>query len=352
MDKGMIRNRRWLFWLLLIGALVLTVNLSSAFGSAQISALTTYKIILSRIPVLGQLVQPDWSDTTATIIIKVRLPRIILGMFVGAALSVAGAAFQGLMRNPLADPFTIGVSSGAAVGAALVTVLGFTGVFLGQMLQPLAAFTGGLLTLLAVYRLALIGGRMAVETLILAGVVVSAFMSAILSFLIAMADESVHQIIFWLMGSLSLRGWEHFLYMLPLLLFGLGLIWACSKELNLFSLGEESAAHMGVEVEKTKKILLFAGALVTGIAVSLSGTIAFVGLIIPHLVRMTIGPDHRVLIPASAVVGGIYLVWADTIARTVLAPVELPVGVVTAFLGVPFFAYLLRVRHMNRGIGR
>ena len=203
---------------------------------------------------------------------------------------------------------------------------------------PLAAFLGALLTALLVYRLALIDGHMAVETLILAGVVMSSFMSAILSYMLTLAGESLHQIIYWLMGSLGLRGSEYFIYTLPLLVAGVFLLCLYGRDLNILTFGEETAGQLGISVERTKRIILLLAALLTGIAVSLAGTIGFVGLIVPHLVRLMLGPDHRVLLPVSALGGGIFLIWADLVARVAAAPVELPVGVVTAFLGAPFFS--------------
>lgn len=330
----------------LILGLIASMLVAVAIGSVAVPVGTVARVILSQL--LG--VEPVRDASLATIVWEVRVPRVVLAALVGAALGTSGAAFQGLFRNPLADPYTVGVSSGATVGAALVMVLGAGWTFLGSALLPLATFAGGLLTILLVYWLARIGGRVQVETLILAGVVMSAFMSAIFSFLLTMAGDTLHQIVNWLMGSLALRGWWHVGMMLPYLAVGLAVIWASSRDLNLLALGEESAAHLGLDVERSKKVLLFAGSLTTGAAVSVSGTIAFVGLIVPHLVRMLIGPDHRLLIPAAALGGAIFLVWADTLARVLFSPVELPVGVVTAALGGPFFAYLLRTRRRSMGI--
>lgn len=347
-----IRRGRWASILAILAlGLVASILVAVTVGSVGVPVGTVARIIFYHLPGIGPaLVEPAWSENIAAIIWNVRVPRVVLAGLVGAALGTAGAAFQGLFRNPLADPYTVGVSSGATVGAALVMVLGAGWAFLGSALLPLAAFAGGLFTILLVYWLARIGGRVQVETLILAGVVMSAFMSAIFSFLLTMAGDTLHQIMNWLMGSLALRGWRHAGMMFPYLAAGLSIIWAYSRDLNLLALGEESAMQLGIDVERSKRVLLFAGALTTAAAVSVSGTIAFVGLIVPHLVRMLIGPDHRVLIPAAALAGAIFLVWADTLARVLLSPVELPVGVVTAVLGGPFFAYLLRTRRRSMGI--
>jgi iron complex transport system permease protein len=276
-----------------------------------------------------------------TIIWQVRLPRVILATLVGASLAVAGTAFQGLLRNPLADPYTLGISSGAAAAAAFTIVFGIGHTGLGLFVLPVAAFLGGLVTVTLVYRIALSTGRMAIHTLILAGIIVGSFMSALLMFFIAFAGHGVHQILAWLMGSLAFKGWGQ-VWMLAIL-FALGLIaiMTLSRDLNLMVFGEESAQQLGSNTESTKKLLLLAATLITGGAVAAAGTIGFVGLVVPHVMRLLVGPDHRVLVPLSAIAGGFFLVLADTVARTVLAPVELPVGVVTATLGAPFFLLIL-----------
>lgn len=330
-----------LFWsmLLLVFLLFLSVIVCTALGSASVAPAAAFKVLFQW--VFGT---EDVQTTAAVIVTRIRLPRIVLAFFVGAALSAAGAALQGLLRNPLAEPYTLGVASGAAVGTALTLVIFPGDTFWGILGMPLVAFLGALLTGIFVYRLALVEGHLAVETLILAGVIMNSFMSAVLSFLLTIAGENMHQIIYWMMGNLNLRGSEYLLYTSPYLVVGVIVLCLFGKELNILTFGEETAGQLGVSVERIKKLLLFVATLLTGVAVALAGTIGFIGLIVPHLVRLLLGPDHRVLIPVSAVGGGVFLIWADTLARTLLAPVELPVGVVTAFLGVPFFVYLLRTR--------
>lgn len=333
----------------LVLLLFVSIICGVALGSASTSPLDAGRVLLAHIPGLSSLLQVKPDTALDVIILKLRLPRVILAVFVGAALAVAGAALQGLLRNPLAEPYTLGVSSGAAVGAALVfVVFGGGGVF-GTVSLPFSAFIGALLTVAIVYRLALLNGYLAVETLILAGVVMSSFMSAILSYLLTMAGHNLQQVVYWLMGSLALRGGEYFVYALPLLAGGILLMCCFGRDLNILTFGEETAGQLGVPVERTKQVILLLATLLTGVAVSLGGTIGFVGLIVPHLFRLIVGPDHRVLLPVSAVGGGIFLIWADTVARTIVSPVELPVGVVTAFLGAPFFAYLLRSRKSRGG---
>ncbi|AEI45315.1 FecCD family ABC transporter permease [Paenibacillus mucilaginosus] len=285
-----------------------------------------------------------WTTAHEQIIWKVRLPRMVLGCLVGAALALAGAGFQGVLRNPLADPYTLGVSSGASVGAAFLILFGLQYALFGEWTIPAAAFVTGSLTLYAVLALARTGGRLRMETVLLAGVVMQAFLGAIVSFMVAMSDEVINEIIFWMMGSLVMRGWSYSMVLLPYVCLGAAVLMAYGSALNLFALGERQAAHLGVDVERAKLTVLAASTLLTAGAVSVSGVVAFVGLLVPHLLRLLAGPDYRLLLPLSLVGGAVYMLWADTLARTLLSPTEIPLGVVTAFMGAPFFAYLLRRR--------
>ncbi|TNJ63151.1 iron ABC transporter permease [Paenibacillus hemerocallicola] len=322
--------------------LLLSVVVSLSLGSAHIPVAQVWGVLLKQIPYIGSSVPVTWPESSEQIIMKVRLPRIVLGILIGAALSVAGAGFQGVLRNPLADPYTLGVASGASVGAAFLISFGLHYALFGMWSIPIVAFATGLATLWVVFRLAGVQGRFRTETVILSGVVVSSFLSAIVSFMVALnSDKIVNEILFWLMGSLALRGWPYTTVILPYLLIGAVVLIAFARSLNLFALGERHAAHLGVRVERTKWIVLLVSTVLTSAAVSVCGVIGFVGLITPHLVRLMVGPDYRLLIPLSLLFGGIYVLWADTLARMVLSPTEIPLGVVTAFLGAPFFAYLL-----------
>lgn len=332
--------------LLLLFALF-SLGVTTTIGVAEVTWGSVFKIVANRIPLIGSFITADWPSTWETIILQMRLPRVTLGFLVGASLSVAGASFQGLLRNPLADPYTIGVSSGAALGA---TIALFFQTALGVTFQPgipFFAFLGALIALFFIYNLARVGRVVPVTTLLLAGVVVSSFLSAVISLLMLLAGEHIRGIFFWLVGGLSLRTWSHVLLVLPYVIIGSAVIFFWSRDLNVILLGEESAANLGIDVERVKKIVLVAASLITGAVVSVSGMIGFVGLIIPHGVRMIVGPDHRVLIPTSALAGGIYLIWIDSLARVVMAPVEVPVGIITAFLGAPFFIYLLRSKRKD-----
>jgi iron complex transport system permease protein len=279
--------------------------------------------------------------TTSMILSKIRLPRILLAGLVGFTLSLGGVVFQALLRNPLAEPFILGISSGAAIGAigGIMLGLGFTvGV-------PLLSFISALATILLVMGISSRHGGLESSTLLLTGVIVNAFFTAIIMFFIAtVSDSRLHSMLFWLYGDLSQSKYIQLSISLPLVLIVSGLIYLFSRHLNLMVGGEESALQMGVEVEMVKWISFIGISLITGVVVSFSGIIGFVGLIVPHLMRMILGPDHRLLIPASALGGAVFLVAADTVARTIISPSELPVGVITAFLGAPFFIYLLRKR--------
>lgn len=331
--------------------LLLSIVVSLSLGSANIPIAQVWGVLLKQLPFIGQYIPVTWPESSEQIIIKVRLPRIVLGVLIGAALSVSGAGFQGVLRNPLADPYTLGVASGASVGAAFLILFGLHYALFGIWTIPIVAFATGLVTLWVVFRLASVQGRFRTETVILSGVVVSSFLSALVSFMVALSSNSVvNEILFWLMGSLSLRGWSYSLAVLPYLAFGAAVLIVFSRPLNLFALGERHAAHLGIRVDRTKWIVLLVSTILTATAVSVCGVIGFVGLITPHLVRLMVGPDYRLVIPLSLLFGGIYVLWADTLARMLLSPTEIPLGVVTAFLGAPFFAYLLsRQKKMVKG---
>ncbi|GGA53378.1 corrinoid ABC transporter permease [Kroppenstedtia guangzhouensis] len=319
--------------------LVLVMGAAISWGSADLGWEDVWRTVGTKLTG-SEPVDP----ATEAIIWQIRLPRVILSALVGMALAGAGVVFQGLLRNPLADPYILGVSSGAALGAAIAIFTGAGAAWLGGWTVPIWAFLLASVALFLVLGLAGRGWNR--STLILAGVVIQAFFGAMLTFLIGMSSaEELQQIQFWIMGSVSAREWHHIYVVLPFLISGLTLIWLMARPLNLFSLGERSAAHLGVSVRRTRMVLLLSATLMTAAAVAVSGTIGFVGLIIPHIMRRIAGPDHRVLIPAAVLTGGLFLVGADTVARTVMEPRELPIGVVTAFVGAPFFAWQLKRKH-------
>lgn len=327
--------------------LLLSIVVSLSIGTAHVPLSHTWRIVVHHLPLVGDSVHPSWPVSSEQIIYKVRLPRVLLAALVGACLSLAGAGFQGALRNPLADPYTLGVASGAAVGAAFLILFGLQLAIVGRWSIPVVAFATGMASLLIVLRLAGSSGKLQIETLILSGVVVQAFLGSIVSFLVTLSDQVVNEIVYWLMGSLSLKGWSYTGILVPYLVIGLLVLMSYGRTLNLISLGERQAEHLGVNVARTRLAVLVASTLITAAAVSVAGTIGFVGLVVPHLVRLLVGPDYRLLIPISALLGAVYMIWADTLARMLLSPTEIPLGVITAFLGAPFFVYLLR-KHKRR----
>jgi len=322
--------------------LLAVVVLASAVGSVRIPFPTVCQVMISKLPLIG--IAPVWTDAIETIVLEVRLPRIVLAGLVGAALATAGATYQGLFRNPLADPYLIGVAQGASLGAVVGFLLPISWHGFGLGFIPILAFTGALVSAAVVYTLARVGRIVPVTTLILAGVALGALLGSVVSYLIISSGEKMHGIIFWLMGSFSLSQWSEVLVVLPYIVIGTAVILVYSRPLNVMQLDEEQAQQLGVNVERLKVILLAAATLITAASVCFVGTIGFVGIIIPHAVRLVWGVDHRFLLPLSMLTGASFLIVADLVARTALAPTEIPIGIITAFCGAPFFLYLLRRR--------
>ncbi|MFC1867898.1 FecCD family ABC transporter permease [Thermodesulfobacteriota bacterium] len=280
-------------------------------------------------------------DSAGLIILKIRLPRIILAGLVGFALSLGGVVFQAILRNPLADPFILGVSSGSAFGAVLGIILGFS-FGLGI---PIMSFGGALITIYLVMTLGAKKMGMESSTILLTGVIINAFFTAIIMFFISTSSDSrLHTMLFWLYGDLSQSNYGQLAIIAPAVIIASLVLYIYARDLNLITAGDENALQLGVEVERTKKMGLLIISLIMGLVVAFSGLIGFVGLIVPHLVRMAFGSDHRILIPVASIGGAVFLIVADTLARTVMSPSELPVGVITAFLGAPFFIILLKKR--------
>ena len=333
---------RALGWSAALAGLLVAVTVASAgVGPVWIPPLDVARILLAvTADGLGLDVATGDSGTATTIVTAIRLPRIALAAVVGFGLATAGTVMQGFFRNPMADPSIVGVSSGAAVGAVAVIGLGTAGPFGLET----AAFVGALLAAFAVYLVATRGGRTPVATLLLAGVAVQALLGAVVSLLLLLSGENLREAIFWLMGHLHRSDWGDVSVAASVVVAGFLLLLPFVRELNALLLGEEDAHAVGVDVQRTKVVLLVGASLVTAVSVSVAGVIGFVGLIVPHALRLVVGPDHRVLLPASAFAGAVFLVATDTIARVGAA--ELPVGIVTAFLGAPFFLYLLRDREV------
>jgi iron complex transport system permease protein len=342
------RVSHWkLYLIILIIVFVVVFILSLNLGGAQVSFSDILKILAKQVPGINNLVDSSAvSPSAEAIIMFYRLPRVICGALVGAALATAGVIYQGIFRNPMADPYVIGALTGASLGAALVIILGVGISFLGVNTLQILAFVGSIGTVLVVYNISRTGSRVPVTTLLLTGIAVSLFQNAIVTFLKVIAEEKLlHSLTFWIIGSLvPTENWGDVWSVLPFILIGVVIAYLFSRDLNILALGEDQAQHLGVEIERVKWILLVSGALITAAAVSISGPIVFVGLIIPHLTRVIIGPDHRVLLPASTILGASFLMICDAIARVVMGAGEAPVGIITAFSGAPFFIYLLRRR--------
>ncbi|MDD5039019.1 MAG: iron chelate uptake ABC transporter family permease subunit [Dehalococcoidales bacterium] len=322
--------------------LIVVVALAATVGSVKIPFPVTWQVMISKLPFFH--IAPAWSSSIETIILEIRLPRVILAGLVGAALATAGATYQGLFRNPLADPYLIGVAQGASLGAVVGFLLPTAWHSLGLGVVPLLAFIGAIASTAIVYSLARVGKTLPVTTIILAGVALGSLLGSIVSYLIISSGEKMHGIIFWLMGSFSLSQWSDVKLVLPYVVAGIGVILLYARPLNIMQLDEEQALQLGINVERLKLVLLAAATLITAAAVSFVGTIGFVGIIIPHAVRLLWGADYRFLLPLSVLTGAIFMILADVVARTVQAPAEIPIGVITALCGAPFFLYLLRRR--------
>ena len=299
---------------------------------------------------LKKLLSGQLSESQHAVLFSIRLPRLLLTMIVGSALAVSGAAIQGLFRNPLADPGLIGISSGAALAVALVIVLaGPVGGAFGLYSLSLAAFAGGFVTCLLIFRFARLTGTFSVTYMLLAGIAINALAGAATGFLMYISDDDqLRMLTFWTMGSLGGALWPAVIVVASVVVPSTILLTRNARELNILLLGEDEARHLGVNSERLKHIIILCAALSVGAAVAVSGIIGFVGLVVPHLIRLTIGPDHRLLIPASALLGAILLIVADTLARTLVAPAEMPVGILTSLVGGPFFLWLLVKQYSGR----
>ena len=328
------------FLVLAVILCLVIVWLCTITGAASVSVEDANRILLNKL----LHIDTDLSEIAKgniTIIWNIRFPRILLGFIAGAALSVSGAGYQGIFKNPMADPFVLGVSSGAALGAAIGIICHFSfriGVFNSTMLL---AFAGSFGALILVYSISKVGRRVPVATLLLSGVAINSTLSALMSFLMMMNKQSMDQIMFWTMGTLNGKGWNQIKAVLPWVIIGSVIMLFSSRELDIMLTGEETATQLGVNIEFVKRKMLFASSLLTASVISVTGIIGFVGLVVPHVVRLFTGPKHRRLLPVSLFFGGAFLVICDTLARS-LTTSEIPVGIITSICGGPFFLYLLR----------
>lgn len=331
-------------WVVVIGGLLLAslavLALCLQFGATS-DGMGTVATAIARM-LRGDEAGSPGLATSEIIMVQIRFPRVLMGFLVGASLAAVGVTLQALLRNPLADPYVLGVSSGSALGVSVAILFGIGSTFMLLPVLPLFGFAGGLLALMLIYRLAQSKGRLPVHSLLLAGVILNAILTAFIMFITSIMEPNRSAgLMAWLMGSLTAPGYPALGVFLMYVVLVLGVLMHKAQSLNVLTLGEETARSLGVETEGVKKQLFVLTALLTGAIVSVSGMIGFVGMVVPHAVRLIIGSDHRLLLPASALVGGMFLSLADTIARTIMAPAEIPVGIVTALAGGPFFLYLL-----------
>jgi len=336
------QNRRLLILVALGAILLLCLLIAVSLGAVPISPLDIIKMTLNKTGLFH--FSATWQSSDETILFLIRLPRVIAGSLVGAALASAGVLFQGMLRNPMADPYIIGTSAGAAFGATIAMMLPVSVAFLSFGLVPIAAFFGALGAVLLVYNLAKVGGKTPIVSMLLAGFAVSAMLAAIVFLMVTLSGRTglLQNVYSFLMGSISVSGWNQIIIIAPLIIGAIVAARFLAFRLNALSLGEEGAAYLGIDVERDKLLVLALGSLLTAAAVSISGLVGFIGLVVPHAVRLVLGPDHRLLLPAAALSGAAFLVLADLFARTVLAPSEIPIGIITALIGAPFFIYLLR----------
>jgi len=339
----------WIY-IFLFASLLAAMVFSAGKGSADIGFMDSMKILLSRLPVIGKAIDiNNLPDTYSTIIFSLRLPRILTAVLCGTGLSICGVLFQGMFRNPMADPYVLGISSGAVLGAAIAFVIGTQASLFNFGLVPLFAFAGAIIATTVVYLIAQKKGHLSTNILILSGIAIGFLCSSLISLIIIASREQAQRIIFWTLGSMTGSSWNTVLVMLPFILIGSLVLLLNAGNLNILSTGDETAVSLGINASSLKKLLLVVASLVTAVSVCFCGTIGFVGLIIPHAVRFITGPDHRRLMPISALAGALFLLLCDTAARTLFAPQEIPIGVITSLLGVPFFISLL-VRSKRRAV--
>ncbi|QDQ01145.1 iron chelate uptake ABC transporter family permease subunit [Lysinibacillus fusiformis] len=338
--------------MLLLLLLIISITFAIMIGSVSITPLYVWKVIFSKIPLAQNWVVQDWSRSQEIIIWQIRVPRVFLAAIVGGGLAIAGAAIQALVRNSIADPYILGVSSGATVGATAVIILGAFSFF-GIYALSISAFLGSLIAIVLVFFLSRVGGRISIFRLLLAGMAVSFILSATSNFILMMSKQEggMKAVMYWMLGSLAGAKWSNLLIPTVVFIIVFVLLWLHYRNLNLLLLGEEAAVTLGVNLQQFRIQLVILVSLLTGVLVAVSGSIGFVGLIIPHIVRLIIGSNYKYVIPISALLGAIFLVWADALARILIAPEEMPIGIITAFCGGPFFIWLLRRNNYSFGEG-
>ncbi len=346
-------NNKELNMPLLIGALsaaaIISLVIATGIGPVSVSPKTTAQILLSRIPGIGGFVPETWEPLEQNIVLGLRLPRVCLGMIVGASLAVCGVTMQALVRNKLADPFILGVSNGAAAFATLGMLFGAFS-FLGTYSLSISAFIGSAVTIIFVYAISRVRGRINITQLLLSGVAISMIMDGITNIITLSAPNTLglHNAEFWMAGSLAGARWAYLTLPLAVLVICMAVLMINYRGLNLLLLGDESAGALGINVRRLQKMLVLVASLMAGVTISVSGSIGFVGLMVPHFTRLIVGGDHKKVLPVSALLGGILVVWVDVAARMIIAPEELPVGILTAVIGGPIFIWMLKTSNRER----
>lgn len=340
MKKLMVKRKKTVFFILLLTYAALAI-IAISMGSANITPYKVLTAVLKSLPFVGKYIKGNVSRTHFLIIFMVRMPRIVMASLVGMGLSVVGASFQSLFKNTMADPYVLGISSGAALGAALAIVIKLPGTIASLSITTIFAFIGAAATTILVYSIAQVRGKVTTTNLLLAGSAVSFLMSAMISIIMVFNQEEVNKIVFWMMGSFNASSWKNIFVVAPVVLIGTLIIYFFYKDFNLMLTGDDNAKTLGVDTEKLKKLIILISSLIMAVSVSFSGIIGFVGFLVPHMIRIIFGPNNKALIPFSALGGALFLLFADTAARTIASPAELPVGAVTALIGSPFFIYLL-----------
>jgi len=343
------RKRIILFCVIAFIVIVLSAILVATIGAANIGFFNAARLMMSRLPLIGQYIQTDdLPQSYHTIVLNLRVPRILLTLMIGGLLASSGTVYQSVFKNPMADPFILGISSGAALGAAIAIVFGWQSSYLGFSGVSLMAFISALATTFVVYRVANTAGKTPVMTLILTGIAMSFFLSAMLSLLITFNRDRVEAIVFWSYGSFSSAGWRQVGVVFPLFIITTAYYLWKARILNILTLGEESAFSLGVDVQMERKGLLLVASLATAASVAMTGIIGFVGLVVPHMLRLLTGPDNRSLIPYTILGGAWFMLISDTIARWIVAPTEVPIGIITSVIGAPYFVYLI-IRNKKGG---
>ena len=329
--------------------LLLCILVSESVGSASISISDSFKLLLSKIPGFNSIIDTESIKESHKIIIwKVRLPRILLSSLVGGALAVVGCTFQAIFRNSLADPHILGISSGAALGATISILSGVTLNFFGLGITSIFAFIGAILAVILVYRIGTLGGKFSVGNLLLTGTAIGTMLSSMISLLMIYNKDAIEKVYLWTLGSFSAANWNKVSFLAVISLICVTILVIFARDLNVLLTGDDSAQSLGIDTVKLKKLLIFISSILVASSVSVSGTIGFVGLIIPHCMRLIVGSDHRFLIPFSYLGGSAFLVICDTFSRTIAEPTEIPVGVITAVFGAPYFIFLL-YRNAKKG---